>query len=69
MSQEKHYEGEVYFPSAEIVQNANVQDYDGWYQHSIEDPAGFWAERADELEWYEKWDKVLDDSNAPFYKW
>ena len=33
------------------------------------DPQGFWEERAKELTWYEPWDKVLDDSNAPFFKW
>jgi len=33
------------------------------------DPIGFWAERAAELEWYQPWDKVLDDSNPPFFKW
>ena len=69
MSEQENYEGEVYFPSDEVVKNANVQDYDAWYQQSIEDPEGFWADRANELEWYKKWDKVLDDSNAPFYKW
>lgn len=69
MSEQKEYEGEVYFPSDEVVKNANVKDYDAWYQQSIEDPEGFWAERANELEWFKKWDKVLDDSNAPFYKW
>ena len=26
-------------------------------------------ERAEELEWFQRWDKVLDDSNAPFYQW
>jgi acetyl-CoA synthetase len=69
MSDKEEYEGEVYFPSEEVVKNANVQDYDAWYKQSIEDPEGFWADRANELEWYKKWDKVLDDSNAPFYKW
>ncbi len=69
MSDKEQYEGEVYFPSEEVVKNANVQDYDAWYKQSIEDPEGFWADRANELEWYKKWDKVLDDSNAPFYKW
>ena len=69
MSEQKEYEGEVYFPSDEVVKNANVKDYDAWYQQSIEAPEGFWAERANELEWFKKWDKVLDDSNAPFYKW
>ena len=69
MSDKEQYEGEVYFPSEEVVKNANVQDYDAWYKQSIEDPEGFWGDRASELEWYKKWDKVLDDSNAPFYKW
>ena len=69
MSDKENYEGEVYFPSEEVVKNANVQDYDTWYKQSIDDPEGFWADRANELEWYKTWDKVLDDSNAPFYKW
>ena len=29
----------------------------------------FWESVADELPWYKKWDRVLDDSNPPFYKW
>ena len=69
MSKDHKYEGEVYFPSDEVVKNANVQDYESLYQQSIDDPEGFWADRANELEWYQPWDKVLDDSNAPFYKW
>ncbi len=32
------------------------------------DPIGFWVDRAAELDWFEPWDTVLDDSNAPFYK-
>lgn len=43
--------------------------YEDLYRRSIEDPAGFWAEQAEELHWYRKWDKVLDDSHAPFYRW
>ena len=69
MSAKKNFEGEVYFPSEEVIKNANVQDYDAWYKQSIEDPESFWADRASELEWYQKWDKVLDDSNPPFFKW
>jgi len=69
MSQDNQFDDEVYFPSDEVVASANVQDYDAWYQQSIDDPEGFWAERAEELDWYQKWDKVLDDSKAPFYKW
>ena len=36
---------------------------------SIEDPEGFWAEAAEAITWYKKWDKVLDASNPPFYRW
>ncbi len=43
--------------------------YDDLYRRSIEDPAGYWAEQAEQLHWFKKWDKVLDDSNAPFYRW
>ena len=44
----------------------------GYYdQHrrSIEDPAGFWAEQAQALHWYTPWQQVLDDRQAPFYRW
>ncbi len=36
---------------------------------ALEDPEGFFAEIAKELDWYRTWDKVLDDSNPPFYRW
>ncbi|KAA3610468.1 MAG: acetate--CoA ligase [Calditrichaeota bacterium] len=62
-------EGDVYYPSKEVIKQANVQDYDKMYKRSIEDREGFWAEQAEQLEWYKKWDKVLDDSKKPFYKW
>ncbi len=43
--------------------------YDDTYKRSLEDPEGFWAEAAEDISWYKKWDKVLDDSNPPFYRW
>ncbi len=43
--------------------------YDEVYKRSMEDPEGFWAEAAEGISWYKKWDKVLDDSNPPFYRW
>ncbi|MFZ7125056.1 MAG: propionyl-CoA synthetase [Desulfobacterales bacterium] len=43
--------------------------YDENYRRSIEDPEGFWAEAAEDCHWYKKWDKVLDDSSKPFYRW
>ncbi len=43
--------------------------YDEVFQRSINDPEGFWADAADNIDWYKKWDRVLDDSNKPFYRW
>jgi len=61
--------GEWYHPDEATVQNANVPDYEAVYNRAASDLEGFWAERAETLEWYQKWDQVLDASNAPFYKW
>ena len=62
-------EGDVYFPTQELVKQANITEYQDLYQRSINDPLSFWAERAEELEWYQNWDQVLDENEAPFYKW
>ncbi len=39
------------------------------WERSIKDPNGFWGEAAEAIHWYKRWDKVLDDSNPPFYRW
>lgn len=62
-------EGNVFYPSRDIIRRANIKEYDQLYKKSIEDREGFWAEEAKRLKWYKKWDKVLDESNKPFYKW
>jgi len=61
--------GNFYLPGKDVVKNANVREYDSLYKKSIEDREGFWGTEARNLEWFRKWDKVLDDSNKPFYKW
>lgn len=43
--------------------------YNEAYERSINDPDSFWGEAAENCHWYKKWDKVLDDSNKPFYRW
>ena len=43
--------------------------YDEVHRRSLEDPEAFWAEAAEEIDWTRRWDKVLDDSNPPFYRW
>ena len=44
-------------------------NYDEVYSRSISDPAAFWSQAAEEIHWYKRWQKVLDDSNPPFYRW
>ena len=43
--------------------------YDEVYGRSISDKAGFWGEAAEAITWDKKWDRVLDESRAPFYRW
>jgi propionyl-CoA synthetase len=43
--------------------------YEEVFRESVQDPAKFWAEAAEDISWYKRWDQVLDDSNAPFYRW
>jgi acetyl-CoA synthetase len=60
---------DIYDPPQAIVDDAHIKDYEAIYQQAIDDPQAFWAGRAETLDWYQKWDQVLDDSDAPFYKW
>ena len=39
------------------------------HEAAARDPQGWWAKQAEALHWFEKWDEVLDESKAPFYKW
>ena len=43
--------------------------YDAVYRRSIDDPESFWAEAAEDISWHKRWDRVLDDSAKPFYRW
>jgi acetyl-CoA synthetase len=65
----RHLSGEVYYPSPEVLERAYIKNYEEVYSRAMQDLEAFWAERAEELEWFRKWDRVLDDSKKPFYKW
>ncbi|HEC21368.1 MAG TPA: acetate--CoA ligase [Chloroflexi bacterium] len=65
-------EQQVYPPPEHITASANVspEDYERFRQQGTEDPVSFWEDRAHEMvDWFEPWEKVLDDSNPPFYRW
>ncbi len=67
-------EGRSFEPPEKGQAEAHVKSMDEYhaiYKRSMEDPEGYWAERAEELvTWDKKWDKVLDyDFNKPEIKW
>ena len=39
------------------------------YRRALDDPEGFWAEAAGDIHWDRRWERVLDDSRPPFYRW
>ncbi|PVU74773.1 acetate--CoA ligase [Sulfolobus sp. SCGC AB-777_G06] len=43
--------------------------YKQLYKESLEEPEKFWRKMAEEIEWFSPFQKVLDESNAPFYRW
>ena len=67
--EQRQLEGEVFYTSEDVASQALLQDWEATAERARQDPQAFWAEEAEELEWFQKWDKVLDDSNKPFYKW
>jgi acetyl-CoA synthetase len=56
-----------YPPANDFTRHANVRDR-SIYEQAARDPDAFWAAQASELDWFTKWDKVLE-WEAPFAKW
>ncbi len=43
--------------------------YRAMHARSLADPEGFWSEAAAGIDWVRRWDRVLDATNPPFYRW
>jgi propionyl-CoA synthetase len=43
--------------------------YEAAYNSWRQDPESFWAQAAESIRWHRRWDKVLDNSRPPFYRW
>ena len=65
---EQKLSGEVFYPTNEVKNHANAK-CDELYSFAAKDNLAFWAQEAENLHWFKKWDKILDDSNKPFFKW
>src|SRR5574343_1803685 len=63
----------IYQPSEDFVKNANVSGmaaYQALCKEAETDYEGYWGRLAKELiTWKKPFTKVLNDSNAPFFKW
>ena len=64
---------ELYLPDREFAKQARIKnmcEYKELMDWAKEDYEGFWGHWANEkIDWFEPYAKVLDESEAPFYKW
>ncbi|MGH2729742.1 MAG: acetate--CoA ligase [Actinomycetota bacterium] len=60
-------ERRTFEPSDEWRDKANASD-PSIYEQAERDPEGWWASQAERLDWFEKWDTVLD-WQPPFHRW
>jgi acetyl-CoA synthetase len=56
-----------FYPSTEKVSSGDIRKQE--WEKSLKNPSAYWAEKAKAIDWFKPFDKVLDDSNPPFYKW
>jgi acetyl-CoA synthetase len=59
---------EWFEPPEDFVRQALITD-ESEHEAAERDPEGWWAKQAEALHWFKRWDTVLDDGDAPFYKW
>jgi len=65
-------ENRLFQPSSDFRQKSHlssIEEYRRMHKESIDNPESFWAEIADQLHWFARWDKVLNSDGAPFFKW
>jgi acetyl-CoA synthetase len=59
-------------PSESFRKGAHLRseaEYRKVYKESVQNPRKFWGRVAGELHWFKKWNQVLDEKKAPFYRW
>ena len=61
-------EKRIFKPNVETVERAHVKNWETEIEKG-KDFEKYWEEKAEELDWFQRWDQVLDESNKPFYKW
>ena len=64
-------EDRVFPPPPAFSANAHIKSFDEYqrlYEDAAKDVPAFWAKQAEALDWFKKWDTVLE-WNEPFAKW
>nr|WP_321496858.1 acetate--CoA ligase [uncultured Methanolobus sp.] len=61
-------DGKSYLPDPSVKENSWIGDYETAYNEFLNDPEKHWENVAEELEWFEKWDKVREWDH-PHVKW
>jgi acetyl-CoA synthetase len=61
-------EVERFEPPADFAERALLADPEV-YERAAADPLAWWVEQAERLDWFQRWSRVLEDENPPFYKW
>ncbi len=61
-------EVETFDPPGAFREHALLND-PAVYEQAARDPQAWWATQAAELDWFQRWTRVLDDDDPPFYKW
>ena len=66
-------ETRVFYPNAEFAKQANIPSMEAFRAlcaQAQENYQGFWEQQANEhIHWHKPFTRVLDESNAPFFKW
>lgn len=67
MLEEKYYPNKEHMPFAAIK---SMEEYNALMNEAKDDYEGFWGRFAKEkIDWFKPFDRVLNESEAPFYKW
>jgi len=56
-------------PPKKFIEQATLKDPDVLKRFALDKFPKCFDEYAEMLTWYKKWDKTLDSSNPPFWKW
>ena len=51
------------------IRGASMGAYQDQFDRSLSDPAGFWAEVAEQIDWIERWDRVLVPDAPNSHRW